>query len=48
MANLIYPWFEDLSSKLKAIGERTLDNLEYVGEWHFSPRRVRSRSERNR
>ena len=28
---------KDLSSKLKAIGQRTLDNLEYVGEWHSHP-----------
>ena len=28
---------KDLTSKLKAIGQRTLDNLEYVGEWHSHP-----------
>jgi Prokaryotic E2 family A/ThiF family/Prokaryotic homologs of the JAB domain len=28
---------KDLTSKLKTIGQRTLDNLEYLGEWHSHP-----------
>jgi hypothetical protein len=28
---------KDLTSRLKAISQQTLDNLEYVGEWHSHP-----------